>query len=98
MKIIKGLPMVTVNKELCINTLQYLNEDEDTITLQTPEYLPMFKRGYVCNMCFEYSARSSTGGDCSDKQIVSVDNLVLVHIRRTLYLDEFPTIEYIFYK
>lgn len=98
MRFIKGLPNIVVNKDFDINTLQYLDEDEDRVILQTPEFLPKFIRGYICDMRFEYRVQDNLGNANFEKQIIHVNNLILVHIRRTLDLDGIPTIEYVFYK
>lgn len=98
MKFIKEIPNILVNDTFKIETVQYFDEDEDRIILRIAEYVPNFKRGYVCDMEFSFPLIDSDTHEVDGNYYSHANDLVLVHIRKTASIDSFPQFEYIFYK
>lgn len=103
MKIIKGLPNITVKSSPShnfeINTLQYLEEQDDRVYLRCAEYIPLFKRGFTCDLVLEYCVQDtdSTNGE-KDKNYDYIQDLVLVYVNKEFDLESLTRYEYVFYK
>ena len=98
MKFIKGVPDILVNDIFEIKTVQYFDEDEDRVILRIAEYVPQFIRGYVCDMVLSFPLIDSDTYEVNDMHCSHVNDLVLVHIRKTADMDSSPQFEYVFYK
>ena len=98
MKFIKGVPDILVNDTYEIKTVQYFDEDEDRVILRIAEYVPQFARGYVCDMVFSFSLVDRDTYEVDSAYCSHVNDLVLVIIRKTADMDDFPQFEYVFYK
>lgn len=97
-----SVPDVTVvsddkGYELNIKTMQYLDEQEDRVCLKCAEYIPIFKRGFTCNLVCHYE---TTNRDQKDKEKYSdvIKDLVLVYINKSWDIESIPSFEYVFYK
>ena len=98
MKFIKGVPDILVNDTYEIKTVQCFDEDEDRVILSIAEYVPQFARGYVCDMVFSFPLIDGDTYEVGDIYCNHINDLVLVHIRKTADTDSLPQFEYIFYK
>ena len=79
-----------------IDTMQYYYENEDRIIIKCAEYVPIFKRGLVCDLEIENELKAedkSMQRDC-----YRVNNVVLVYINRDHSVTNYPEVEYVFYK
>lgn len=98
MKFIRSVPDILVNDAFKVKTVQYFDEDEDRLVLRVAEYIPQFTRGYVCDMTFNFPLIDKDTYEDGSTYHSHTNDLVLVHIRKTVDIDSFPQIEYVFYK
>ena len=98
MKFIKDVPNILVNNDFEITTVQYFDEDEDTITLKIAEHIPQFVRGYVCDMVFNFQILDGKTCDDAGRYCSHIKDAVLVHVRKRVEIDSLPQFEYVFYK
>lgn len=103
MQILKDDPNIKIINEdtsFIITTIQKYDEDETEIIIQCAEYIPVFKKGFVCDMEITFNIVDT---DDYNKIIGAQDyinkNLVLVHIKKLIIFHEYiPRFEYVFYK
>lgn len=97
MEIIRGVPEISVNKEFCIETVRYFDEDEDKVVLEAAEVIPEFERGFICELACKFLTKNPQSGKESFI-IKDIKDLVLVHINKNSSIDDITTFEYVFYK
>ena len=105
MMIIKqSVPNVTIiqNGEWVydINTMIYLDEDKHTLTLCCAEYIPFFKRGYVCDIVQNFALFKSDDikQDPVKFEALCTKDMVLVYINKSYEVTDIPRFYYVFYK
>jgi hypothetical protein len=94
------VPNVRVTSSNCdfvIKSMQYLDEDEQTVTLKCAEYINVFKRGFVCDLGLQYSIVNGNEELLGDS-LYPIKDLILVYVNKEFELDSFPAYRYIFFK
>lgn len=105
MRILKCLPEIKIfsvdgEDVICteIKTLQNIDETEKTVTLQFAEFNPIFKRGLVCDIQYEFGIVDKFGNNTEETYSNSIFDLVLVYINKECDMDYTPQFTYVFYK
>lgn len=81
-----------------ITSLQSFDETEDKVTIMCVEYVPQFKRGFVCDLAIEFKICESEDFKTVDHSQYYFSDLVLVYIPKKAETGSFTQFEYIFYK
>ncbi|MBL4951077.1 hypothetical protein JK635_02330 [Neobacillus sp. YIM B02564] len=82
---------------LQIKSIQYLDETEDRVILKCAEYVEELKRGFTCNLIYEFNI-GDRNRENKEKRFEEIKDLVLVYINRTWDVGGIPTWEYVFFK
>lgn len=90
--------IITEQNRFVIETMQNYEETEDKIIITCVEYIPQFKRGFVCNMNVEFDIYDTEKNGFTNITDYDFSNLVLVHIYKKAETGSFTQFEYIFYK
>lgn len=80
-----------------VETVQYLDEQEDKVVLRFAEHVEQLKRGYACDLKCDFQLLDREGkivGSTSD----TIKDLVLVYINKNYECTSMPYIEYVFFK
>jgi hypothetical protein len=81
-----------------IDTMKYLNEQDDKVILRCAEHVKEFERGFTCDFECNYATVNAEQEE-KEEQCDDIRDLVLVHINKVWSLeDRFPQFEYVFYK
>lgn len=81
-----------------IKSIQDFDEDESTLTLRFAEFNPIFKRGLVCDMQYEYDISDRLDSKIKKTHMDNLYNLVLVYVNKEVGMEYVPQFTYIFYK
>ena len=81
-----------------ITSLQSFDETEDKIVITCVEYVPQFKRGFVCDLAIEFKICESEGFTIVDYKEYHYSDLVLVYTPKKYEMGSYTQFEYIFYK
>lgn len=102
MKFIKNVPNIKILQNnqyiLEIKSVQTFREIQDKVILQCAEEIPMFKRGYICDMECHFQLIDSICQENDGERIDVIKDLVLVYINKDINFDYMPQFEYVFYK
>jgi hypothetical protein len=82
---------------LQIKSMQYLDEKEDKVIVQCAEYVEELKRGFTCDLIYEYSI-GNENRENKEKRFDDIKDLVLVYINKGWDVEGLPVFEYIFFK
>jgi putative lipase involved disintegration of autophagic bodies len=98
---LKDVPNIKIIKNdkyiMNINTVQKFIENDNKVIMQCAEDIPMFTKGYVCDMeC--YFNRINDSYEYQDDRINIIKDLVLVYINKNADMESLAQFEYIFYK
>jgi hypothetical protein len=90
--------IITEQNRFVIETMQTYEETEDKIIITCVEYVPQFKRGFVCNMSIEFDVYDTEKNGFTNLADYDSSNLVLVYIHKKAEAQNFTEFEYVFYK
>lgn len=80
-----------------IKSMQHLDEQDDRVYLKCAEYVPILKRGLVCDLDCNYIVKGHSNDDI-DSIKETIRDLVLVYVNKYWTTDGIPEFEYVFYK
>ncbi|MGG3890219.1 hypothetical protein [Metabacillus fastidiosus] len=83
--------------ELAIKSIQYLDEKHDRVHLRCAEHMPIFKRGFVCDLACHYTTVNQAQEE-KQEYVDAIRDLVLVYINKSWDIQNRPVFEYIFFK
>lgn len=81
-----------------ITALQSFDETENKVVITCAEYVPQFKRGFVCDLNVDFKICESENFTTIDYREYHYSDLVLVYILKKVEMNSVPQFEYIFYK
>ncbi|WP_299831735.1 hypothetical protein [uncultured Metabacillus sp.] len=96
-----SVPNVTVIKNnepvRTIETMQYLDEQDDRVYLRCAETVKEFVRGLTCDLNCHYLTFDQNREN-EETDSFDIKDLVLVHINKTFDINGVPEFEYVFFK
>jgi len=101
MKILKGLPTVTILTDTYsfeIKSMQYIDEQQDKVILRCAEHVPEFVRGFMCDIALAYSVEKFNMEGTIEHHHELISDPVLVYVNRCVELNGMTFSEYVFYK